>query len=101
MVSEEEVMEVLEKIVDPETKVDIVNMGFVYNIEVDGGKVDIEMTLTTPGCPMQKVFVSKVKESVGSMDDVEDVEVSLVFEPPWSPEMMSQSAKKKLGWNKI
>ncbi|MFP4232772.1 MAG: metal-sulfur cluster assembly factor [Candidatus Aenigmatarchaeota archaeon] len=97
MVSEEDVMEKLEEIEDPDTKIDIVNMGFIYDVEVNGGEVDIEMTLTSPGCPMHKVFVDKVEKGVSELEGVESVEVDMVFNPPWSPERMSDEAKEELG----
>lgn len=97
MVSEEEVMDVLGEIEDPETKVDLVNMGFIYDVEVDEDKVSIEMTLTSPGCPMHSVFTDKVEEGVGELEGVDEVEVDVVFDPPWSPDMMSDEAKKQLG----
>ncbi len=97
MVSEEDVMEKLEDIEDPETKVDIVNMGFIYDVDVEDEEVEVEMTLTSPGCPMHSVFVEKVEEGLTELEDVERVEVNVVFDPPWSPERMSKEAKKKLG----
>ncbi len=97
MVSEEDVMKKLGEIEDPETKIDLVNMGFIYGVDVDDGSVEIEMTLTSPGCPMQKVFISKIKEGVSTIEGVEDVEVNVIFDPPWSPERLSDDARKELG----
>ncbi|MFP4045550.1 MAG: metal-sulfur cluster assembly factor [Candidatus Aenigmatarchaeota archaeon] len=99
MVSEEKIREVLGDIEDPEMGMDIVNMGFIREVETEGGEVKIEMTLTSPGCPLHRMFTDKVKDRVSEMDGVEDVNVELVFDPPWSPEMMSDEAKKKLGWH--
>lgn len=101
MVSEDDVMEKLGEIEDPETKVDIVNMGFIYDVEVEDGEVQVDMTLTSPGCPMHKVFVNKVEEGLAELDGVEKVEVEMVFDPPWSPDKMSEEAKEKLGWNNV
>ncbi len=97
MVSEDDVMEVLEDIDDPETKIDLVNMGFIYDLDVEDGEVKVEMTLTSPGCPMHSVFVDKVGRKVGELEGVENVEVDVVFDPPWTPDRMSDEAKKKLG----
>ncbi len=97
MVSEEDVMEKLGEIEDPDTKIDIVNMGFIYDVEVNNGEVEIEMTLTSPGCPMHKVFVNKVEEGVSELEGVEKVGVDMVFDPPWSPDKMSDEAKEELG----
>lgn len=97
MVEKEEVMEKLRTIDDPEIGVSIVDMGFIYSVDIDGGEVEIEMTLTTPGCPMHSMFVGQVKDRVSEIEGVEDVSVELVFDPPWSPERMSDEAKEKLG----
>ncbi len=97
MVSEDDVMEKLGEIYDPETKIDIVNMGFIYDVEVEEKDVKVEMTLTSPGCPMHKVFVKKVEEGIGDLEGVERVEVDVVFDPPWSPDRLSEKARKELG----
>lgn len=99
MVSEEKVRKVLGEIEDPEMGMDIVNMGFIREVDIQDGEVEIEMTLTSPGCPLHRMFTEKVSERVSEIDGVEDVNVSLIFDPPWSPEMMSDEAKEKLGWN--
>lgn len=97
MVSEDEVMERLEKIDDPETCMSIVDMGFIYGVEVEEGRVDVEMTLTSPGCPLHSKFTGDVEKEVGKMEDVKEVNVELTFDPPWSPDMMSDEAKENLG----
>lgn len=97
MVTKDEVMEKLEEVEDPETKVSIVDMGFIYEVGIDGSSVEIEMTLTSPGCPMHSRFTSQVKDKVSEIEGVDNVHVEVVFDPPWSPDKMSDKAKKKLG----
>ncbi|MFB6217442.1 MAG: metal-sulfur cluster assembly factor [Candidatus Aenigmatarchaeota archaeon] len=97
MVEKDEVMEKLKNVIDPETDVSIVDMGFIKNVEIEGGKVDIDMTLTTPGCPLHSMFDSKIENEVTDIEDVEEVEVNMVFDEAWSPDMMSDEAKHKLG----
>ncbi len=97
MVSEEDVMAELKEIDDPETQVSIVDMGFIYDVEIEDGKIDVEMTLTSPGCPLHSKFLSDVQENLGDLEGVKEVDVEMVFDPPWSPDMMSDGAKEKLG----
>jgi FeS assembly SUF system protein len=98
MVSEEDVMKALSKCYDPEIGISIVDLGLVYDVKVDDGKVHVKMTLTTPGCPMHSFMVQDAKEKVKSLKGVKEVKVDLVWDPPWTPERMSKKAKKKLGF---
>ena len=79
----QEVIEALKKVEDPELLLDIWFIGLIYSIVVDGGKVDIDMTFTTPACPAGPQLVGDVKEKVGALDWVTDVAVNVVFQPPW------------------
>lgn len=97
MVEKEEVKEKLKNVIDPETQVSIVDMGFVRDVDIDDGRVEIKMTLTTPGCPLHSMFTSEVRDGVSEVRGVEEVDVELVFDEPWRPEMMSDEAKKELG----
>lgn len=97
MVDEEEIMGRLGEVMDPETNLSIVDMGFIYDVEVKDSAVNIEMTLTSPGCPMHSHFTEKVREKISELEGVDDVSVEVTFDPPWSPDMMSDKAKKKLG----
>ncbi|PSG99014.1 MAG: FeS assembly SUF system protein [Nanohaloarchaea archaeon SW_7_43_1] len=97
MVKEKEVREQLKQVIDPELDVNIVDLGLIYEIEVDEQEdIDILMTLTTPGCPLHGVFDELVKKEVRKLD-AGDIEVELTFEPRWTPEEMSDEAKDKLG----
>lgn len=99
MVSEEEeVREALKEVMDPELNINIVDLGLIYEVDVDDqNNVDILMTLTTPGCPLHSVFDELVKKEVGKLEEIEDIEVELTFEPRWSPEEMSDEARDEIG----
>jgi FeS assembly SUF system protein len=97
MVSEDEVREALKDVIDPELDVNIVDLGLIYEIEVEEDEVDILMTLTTPGCPLSGVFDEMVRQEVGAVEGVNRVDVELTFEPSWTPEKMSDEAKDEVG----
>jgi FeS assembly SUF system protein len=96
VVTKEEVINILKTIYDPEIPIDIYNLGLVYEIKVEDGVVYIKMTFTTPACPMVNYVVQEVVEKVKKLQGVKDVKVELVWDPPWSPEMISEEYKKKL-----
>ncbi len=98
MVTKDDVIEKLKTISDPEVGVNIVDLGLIYEVDVNDGDVRIKMTLTTIGCPLAYWLLGKVKEAVESIPDVKNVDVFVTFDPPWNPEMMSEEAKKKLGY---
>lgn len=92
------VLERLGEVIDPELGIDIVNLGMVYVIAITGADVAIEMTLTTPGCPLHASIEEQVRARVGELDGVGQIAVSLVWDPPWTPMSMSQAAKRALGF---
>src|SRR6266436_3727845 len=94
----DDVMEALENVIDPELGLDFVELGLVYEIEVEGGDVHITFTLTTPGCPIGPQVTEQMKEFVSEVEGVEKVFPKMVFSPPWSPERMSEDAKFALGF---
>jgi probable FeS assembly SUF system protein SufT len=101
-VTEEQVWDALRKVYDPEIPVSIVELGLVYACRVTalpggGSRVDIRMTLTAPGCGMGQVLKSDVERKVGTLPGVKEVEVELVFDPPWNRDMMSEAARLELG----
>ena len=98
MVSEEAVTDALTNVIDPELGLDFVELGLVYGVAVDGGKVDITFTLTTPACPIGPQVSEQMVEFVGELDGVEEVVPTMVFTPPWSPDKMSEDAKFALGY---
>ena len=97
-VGEDEVLEALEEVIDPELGLDFVSLGLVYDVEIEDGDVFITFTLTTPACPIGPQVSEQMREFVGELPGVEKVHPKMVFDPPWSPEMMSEDAKFALGY---
>lgn len=97
MVTEEEVREQLKEVIDPELDINIVDLGLIYEIDVDDDSAYILMTLTTPGCPLHGVFDEMVRQEVGGLEGLNEIDVELTFEPRWSPDKMSDKAKNELG----
>jgi metal-sulfur cluster biosynthetic enzyme len=97
MPTEEEVEEQLKEVIDPELDVNIVDLGLVREIEIEDDRVDVLMTLTTPGCPLHSVFDEMVRQEVGGLRDVNEVDVELTFEPRWTPEEMTDEGRNKVG----
>ena len=86
-------------VIDPELGINIVDLGLVYNLDVDGGLVRVEMTMTTPACPLHDYLTEQVEQAIrAEMPDVRSVAVHLVWDPPWGPERMSRVARQELGW---
>ena len=98
MVSEDDVTEALSNVIDPELGLDFVELGLVYDVEIDGGTVNITFTLTTPACPIGPQVSEQMKEFVGELEGVEEVVPLMVFTPPWTPDKMSEDAKFALGY---
>ncbi|HHG75223.1 MAG TPA: DUF59 domain-containing protein [Persephonella sp.] len=96
-VTKENVYEALKNVIDPEIGFNIVDLGLVYDVEVQNGKVNIKMTLSTPSCPLSGTILSWVESAVRNLEGVEDVDIQLVWEPKWSIEMASEEVKKALG----
>jgi probable FeS assembly SUF system protein SufT len=96
-VSADHVWHALRTVYDPEIPVNIADLGLIYDVRVDGHDVNIEMTLTAPGCGMGPVLVEEVKERVAQAPNVEHVHVDLVLDPPWSRDMMTEEAQLQLG----
>jgi metal-sulfur cluster biosynthetic enzyme len=90
-------MEALREVNDPELYLSVVELGLVYDIAIDGGRVDVTMTLTTPACPMNEYIGGQVEAAVKEVPGVTQVGVNIVWTPPWNPEMMSDDAKLELG----
>ena len=95
---EEKIINVCKNIFDPEIPVNIYELGLIYETKVSPeGKVDVLMTLTTPNCPVAESLPAQVKEEIGYLTGVTEVDLELTFEPPWDMEMMSEEAKLELG----
>lgn len=100
MVTKEEILNALKDVYDPEIPVNIVDLGLIYSVEVDpeNGAIKLVMTMTAPGCPLGNYIVNDVEMVLRSLEGVKDVQVELTYDPPWSPDMMSDDAKKELGY---
>ena len=97
MVTEEIVLEQIKQIIDPDIGLNIVDMGLIYGVDINDDIVNITMTLTSPGCPAAPQLLNGSQTVVQQLDGVEEVNVNVVWTPPWDPEMMSEEAKLKLG----
>lgn len=96
-VTEKDVKKALRGVKDPELNLDLVVLGLVYDVEVDGGKVDVTMSLTSPMCPVAGQIVEDAKNAVLGVEGVEEADVRLTFDPPWTPERISPLIRASLG----
>jgi metal-sulfur cluster biosynthetic enzyme len=95
----DEIEEALTNVIDPELGLDFMELGLVYDVEIDdGGGVDIQFTLTTPACPIGPQVSEQMIEFVSELEGVTEVRPHMTFQPPWSPDMMSEDAKFALGY---
>ncbi len=92
----EKIINEIRKIYDPELPVNIYELGLIYDIQVKGNKAEIKMTLTTPNCPVAESLPKEVKEGAMQVEGVNDVDLQLVWDPPWNKDMMSDAAKLEL-----
>jgi len=100
----DKIIDVLKQCFDPEIPIDLWNLGLIYDIQFDEGAKDksdvkITMSLTTPGCSMGNHMAEDIKTKVSAMEEVSNCEVSVTFDPPWKPEMMTDEAREKLGFD--
>ena len=96
-ISESAVMETLRQVIDPELGCNIVDLGLIYSVAIDETRIEVTMTLTTPGCPMHESIRWGVKEALLNLDGIESVEVDLVWDPPWHPSMMTEFGRAATG----
>ena len=95
---EQAIVDMLKTIYDPEIPVDVYELGLIYEVRInDGGDVKIDMTLTSPNCPVAESMPQEIKEKVESVEGVNAVEIEIVFDPPWDKDMMSEEARLELG----
>lgn len=95
---QERLLEALETVIDPELGIDIVNLGLIYGVELDeDGKCQVNMTLTTMGCPLADIITDEIHRALKNIEEVKEVEVKLVWYPAWGPERMSRYARIALG----
>lgn len=98
MVTEEMVLDVLHDVYDPEIPVNVVDLGLIYDLKVEDDEVYVTMTMTAPGCPFGDVLSSDARERIVAGTGAKEAHITMVTSPPWSPEMMSEEARKALGW---
>ena len=98
MVDEEEVTEALSNVIDPELGLDFVELGLIYQVEIEGGDVFVTFTLTSPGCPIGPQVSEQIEEFVSELEGVTAVYPKMTFTPPWTPDLMSEEAKFALGY---
>ncbi len=97
MVTEEDIVEALREVYDPELHYNIYDLGLVYDIKVDNSRVNLLLTLTTPMCPLGPMIDEQIRETVGLLPGVKDVDIEWTFDPPWGPDLMSDEARADLG----
>ena len=99
LINKDEVISVLKECYDPEIPIDLWNLGLIYDIKIKNNNIDIIMSLTTPGCTMGRHMADDIKSKLKKNENIENVNVQVVFDPPWEPEMMTDEGRKKLGFS--
>ncbi len=97
MPDKEAIYQALKQIYDPEVGINIVDMGLIYDLTLEDTKVGVTMTLTSPGCPAGPLILTQVEERLKELEGVEEVDINVVWSPPWSPDRLSEEAKDQLG----
>ena len=97
MTDELQVLEALKQVVDPELMINVVDLGLIYNVVLNGKTVEVELTLTSPACPVGPQIIEQAKAVLRDLPEVEEVNVNLVMSPPWTPERMTEEARDQLG----
>jgi len=95
--NEATVLQTLRQVMDPEIGCNIVDLGLVYSVAIDGTKVSVVMTLTTPGCPMHESIGWGVQNALLNLEGVDDARVELTWDPPWNPSMMTETGRSTIG----
>ena len=93
----DKIVEKLKTVYDPEIPVDIYELGLIYDVKINGKKASLDMTLTSPHCPVAESLPMQVRRTVEEIDELEEVEVKIVWEPPWDKTKMSEAARLELG----
>ena len=97
--SKDDMLDVLKQVIDPELHMNIVDLGLVYDVRQDQDVIEVNMTLTSPGCPYGPYLIHGVKQALLPLRDVEDVNINIVWDPPWGPDQMTEEAKLELGFD--
>jgi metal-sulfur cluster biosynthetic enzyme len=95
--SEPLVLQALRQVLDPEIGCNLVDLGLIYDVKIQGDQVQVAMTLTTPGCPMHDTLRAGVQQALLALPGVADAQVDLVFDPPWHPSMMTEAGRAMVG----
>ena len=98
-INKEDIISILKECYDPEIPIDLWNLGLIYNINIKNNDVSIVMSLTTPGCTMGEYMANDIKTKVKKLSNIKNVNVEVVFDPLWQPEMMTDEGRKKLGFS--
>ena len=98
MTNAEDVTDALREVIDPELGLDFVELGLIYDVEIEDGTVRVTYTLTSPGCPIGPQVSEQIEELVSELDGVDEVQPTMTFSPAWTPERMSEDAKFALGF---
>jgi metal-sulfur cluster biosynthetic enzyme len=99
LVDDNMIMDLMYEVYDPELGINVVDLGLIYGVSIEGDSVTVTMTLTTPGCPLHDVLSDAVETAVRShVPSIKWVSVELVWEPPWSPDMITEAGLQELGW---
>ena len=98
MTTEEKIWSALKKIIDPELGVSIVDLGLVYDVRYEAGVTEVEMTLTSPGCPLAPVIEKMVREVLSGIPEIKELTIEIVWDPPWTKDMMSDELKAEFGF---
>jgi metal-sulfur cluster biosynthetic enzyme len=97
-VAEENVLEVLSGVYDPEIPIDIVNLGLIYGVDIEDGNVNVKMTMTAPGCPSSAEIAAEAKILIEALPGVRSARIEIVWDPPWDPSRMSEDARQSMGF---
>lgn len=97
-VEKEQVLDALKGVYDPEIPVDVVNLGLVYDVSIDGDRVAVKMTTTASGCPVGNYIVAQAKRAIGRIEGVKEIDVELVYDPPWQESMITEEGRRMMGW---
>ena len=97
-VEKEEIYDALKRVYDPEIPVDVVNLGLVYDVSIDDDRIAVKMTTTASGCPVGNYIAAQAKQAIARLEGVKEVDVELVYDPPWQESMITEEGRRILGW---